>query len=126
MPCGDYSIVGWDSCCVVERKAGARELTSNFSRTDYSRFMRALRRLAKDCHQPQLVIEMSPANLEAEAARLDWPCVGDYIANACASLGVSLHYLCTTPRNRIVAAGRLLRDMLTLNIHHCPKGTQDA
>jgi len=47
----------------VERKSGIVELRKNFSKADYSRFLRALKRLAKSYKHPILALEGTPSSL---------------------------------------------------------------
>lgn len=60
---GDYCLACAPQVCVVERKAGIRELTGNFTTQDVGRMTACLARLTACCTDPLLVIESTPAQL---------------------------------------------------------------
>ena len=61
---GDYCLAGFDSLCIIERKASALELYKNlFHVKDKARQGRALTKLVAGTEFPYLMIEASPKEL---------------------------------------------------------------
>ena len=60
---GDYRLKEYPECCVVERKAGQRELLKNiFNPKDAIRQAKSFRKLSQ-CQFPYVLIELSPATM---------------------------------------------------------------
>lgn len=57
---GDYAILGYESTCLVERKAGLEELINNFLSVDRVRFDKAVLKLVAATEHPILFIERLP------------------------------------------------------------------
>lgn len=60
---GDYRLAEYPNCCIIERKAGQRELNKNlFHFKDAVRQAKSFRRLAK-CEYPCILVEVTPAEI---------------------------------------------------------------
>lgn len=60
---GDYRLAKYPNCCVIERKAGQRELYKNiYNPRDSVRQAKSFRKLAQ-CEFPYLLIELTPAEI---------------------------------------------------------------
>ena len=63
LPYGDYLIKEFPNCCVIERKAGQRELFKNiYNPQDAVRQAKSFRKLAQ-CEFPYILIELTPAQI---------------------------------------------------------------
>lgn len=63
LPYGDYRLAAFPECCVIERKAGQRELYKNiFNPKDSVRQAKSFRKLSQ-CEFPYLLIELTPAEI---------------------------------------------------------------
>lgn len=63
LPYGDYRLAAYPECCVIERKAGQRELYKNiFNPRDAVRQAKSFRKLSQ-CEFPYLLIELTPAEI---------------------------------------------------------------
>jgi len=63
LPYGDYRLAKYPDCCVIERKAGQRELYKNiFNPRDAVRQAKSFRKLSQ-CEFPYLLIELTPAEI---------------------------------------------------------------
>lgn len=63
LPYGDYRLAEYPECCVIERKAGQRELYKNiFNPKDAVRQAKSFRKLSQ-CEFPYLLIELTPAQI---------------------------------------------------------------
>lgn len=63
LPFGDYRVKKYPDCCVIERKAGQRELYKNiFNPKDAVRQAKSFRKLS-GCEFPYLLIELTPAEI---------------------------------------------------------------
>lgn len=63
LPYGDYRLAEYPTCCVIERKAGQRELYKNFfNPRDSVRQAKSFRKLSQ-CEYPYLLIELAPADV---------------------------------------------------------------
>ena len=60
---GDYCLLEYPKCCIIERKASQSELFGNFETQDSIRQGKALIRLEKECTDPIIMIEASPTEL---------------------------------------------------------------
>lgn len=63
MPAGDYTLKGYDGICIAETKRSLRELYTNVCTKDWTREVKALKRLFDACKYPLLVWEMTPSEL---------------------------------------------------------------
>ena len=60
---GDYRLGEYPDCCVVERKAGQRELLKNiFNPRDAARQAKSFRKLSQ-CEYPYILVELSPQQI---------------------------------------------------------------
>lgn len=57
LPEGDYCLKGYGDRCLVERKSGLSELTTNLMTSDYARATASFGRLAAASKNPWLVVE---------------------------------------------------------------------
>jgi ERCC4-type nuclease len=63
LPFGDYRLAEYPNCCVIERKAGQRELLKNlFNPTDAVRQAKSFRKLSQ-CEFPYVLVELSPEQI---------------------------------------------------------------
>ena len=63
LPCGDYRLAEYPNCCVIERKAGQRELWKNlFNPRDSVRQAKSFRKLAT-CEFPYMLFELTPDDI---------------------------------------------------------------
>ena len=63
LPYGDYRLAEYPECCVIERKAGQRELFKNiFNPRDSVRQAKSFRKLS-GCEYPYVMIELTPAEI---------------------------------------------------------------
>lgn len=59
---GDYCLLGFEKCCVIERKASVDELAKNLMSADYKRSHSSLSRLVAGCSHPYLLLDESLPN----------------------------------------------------------------
>ena len=63
LDCGDYRLAEYPECCVIERKAGQRELLKNiFNPKDAVRQAKSFRKLSAVEH-PYILLELSPEDV---------------------------------------------------------------
>lgn len=73
MPVGDYTLKGYEECCIVERKGSIRELANNMLGDDWSRAQDAFKRLADVTSHPYLMVECTPVDLRTRSRYVQEP-----------------------------------------------------
>ncbi len=113
---GDYCLEGMEDICLIERKAGLREIHGNFFTKDMKRAKKAFDRLAKATKHPILLLESGIDDLLTPTVRFPRPGpLVQRLVDACTERRIEFLLVgrCLFPKRRRQVGELIVRFMLS-------------